>query len=254
MKKRGTGIRDQASVNQSVDSSQLTVDSNQKPSTINHQQIATTNHQRILGYRLPATGYWLLAIGYWLCLFTGCSRQSKPWSYAAAAAVIACVLGCGGGGGGDGGSGNIVVTSVPDGASVFLNGEDKGTAPLTISALPVGTYTVKATKTGYKDKESSVSVAKDQTTTVDVTLELAVGTLVVSSYPPKAAVFLDGVSKGETGLTITSVSEGTHTVKVTKTGFKDNESSVTIERDKTKTLSVNLELGVSVPSNNNGNF
>lgn len=192
---------------------------------------------------------FLVSIFQIVFAFTGCSRQSKPWNYAAAAAIIACVLGCGGGGGGGAEFGNIVVTSVPDGAGVFLNGENKGTAPLTISALPVGTYTVKVTKTGYKDKESSVSVAKDQTTTVDVTLELAVGTLVVSSVPPKAAVFLDGVSKGETGLTITSVSEGAHTVKVTKTGYKDSESSVTIERDKTKTLSVNLELAVPVPSN-----
>ncbi len=46
-------------------------------------------------------------------------------------------------GGGGGGTGSLRVEGTPPGAQVFLNNQPRGTAPLELTDLPTGTYTVR---------------------------------------------------------------------------------------------------------------
>lgn len=68
-------------------------------------------------------------------------------------------------------------------AKVFLNDVEKGTAPLEISNLSPGTYTLKLTSNVYKDYTASVVVQSSATTTVTATMEAK------EAVPDASAVF-----------------------------------------------------------------
>jgi hypothetical protein len=67
--------------------------------------------------------------------------------------------------------GGLSVTSVPDGAAVLLNGEEKGVTPLSLSNIVAKRYTLQLTKTGYKNYKKVVVVRNGQVTTVNAKLK-----------------------------------------------------------------------------------
>lgn len=87
--------------------------------------------------------------------------------------VLALLLaGCFGGSGGSPAVGRISVTSDPPGAKIFLDGKDTGQkTPATLSNVSVGTHQITLELEGYKSVTKSVSVKRNATVTVDVTLE-----------------------------------------------------------------------------------
>lgn len=56
----------------------------------------------------------------------------------------------------------------------------------------------------------------------------ATGRLAVTSTPAGAAVFVDGVPRGTTPVTLTDVSAGAHTVRLVREGFLENQRPVTV--------------------------
>jgi len=67
-------------------------------------------------------------------------------------------------------TGSIQISSTPSGAKTYLDGTEKGTTPLTIADVAVGSHAVKLTKEGYRDYQTSVSVEGGKTATVSATL------------------------------------------------------------------------------------
>lgn len=55
-------------------------------------------------------------------------------------------------------TGNISITSSPSGAEVFVDGVSKGTAPITVSNIALGSHAVKCRLSGYLDNETTVNV------------------------------------------------------------------------------------------------
>jgi hypothetical protein len=66
--------------------------------------------------------------------------------------------------------GSITVTSVPTGASVFLDGQFRGVTPLTLNDLPAGSHSVTMRGEGFQDVISAVEVTAGSTTMVSETL------------------------------------------------------------------------------------
>ena len=69
------------------------------------------------------------------------------------------------------------------------------------------------------------------------------GTLSVTSSPEGADVYLDGVHKGTTPVTITGVSTGFHLIRVTMSGYEDYSSRVIIRNDETVHASLKVRSG-----------
>lgn len=138
--------------------------------------------------------------------------------------------------------GRIEVTSVPSGTSVFLDGNYKGTTPLTLTSISPGTYQVRLETSGYSDYSTSVMVSAGQTATVSATLTpiTTTGSLVVSSSPVGANVFVDGIIRGITPLTLSSVPTGSHTLLLTMNGYANYSSMVTVSAGQTATVSATL--------------
>jgi len=67
------------------------------------------------------------------------------------------------------------------------------------------------------------------------------GTLFVGSEPANANVYLDGLYRGLTPLTINELSPGVYEVKLSKDGYEDSVSSWSISTGETKNLSISLK-------------
>jgi hypothetical protein len=66
--------------------------------------------------------------------------------------------------------GSLRVTSTPQSANIYLNGQHKGKTNRTITNLDPGSYNVKLTKEGYEDYETTATVEAGQQTTLNATL------------------------------------------------------------------------------------
>jgi hypothetical protein len=67
--------------------------------------------------------------------------------------------------------GSLAVRSNPDGAAVFINGQQVGTTPLMLKELPVGSRALRVTLDGYEPWSRSVQVVAQQHTTVAAALQ-----------------------------------------------------------------------------------
>jgi PEGA domain len=143
--------------------------------------------------------------------------------------------------------GNIQFVSVPSNAEIFIDGADQGVkTPFTVTDLPVGIHTFALKLAGYNDTAGSVTVAGGST--IQVYAELSpstptTGSLYIASVPGEAEIFIDGADQGvKTPSTITNLTPGSHTVKLTKTGYTDFTGSVTITAGTTSYLSATLTI------------
>ncbi|WAI00371.1 PEGA domain-containing protein [Methanogenium organophilum] len=147
-------------------------------------------------------------------------------------------------------TGSVQVTSNPAYASVFVNGvyygDTKPETPLIVSGLAPGSYSVKATLTGYNDAVTSVVVNAGAATPVSFSLtplspDVAVASLRVTSAPSGAQVYLDNVLAGATPVTVPNIPPGVHEVRVTLTGYLEHRSSVDLSAGETASIDVNLD-------------
>ncbi|MCM8769585.1 MAG: PEGA domain-containing protein [Candidatus Omnitrophica bacterium] len=120
--------------------------------------------------------------------------------------------------------GYLRVTSVPDGASVSLEGKGQGKTPLLLVVKP-GKYTLAASLAGYTNVSQSVEVLENEVTKVHLTLvkmasrpaipsPVAVsgkGKLTVLTDWPDVDIYLDGLNtKQKTPATLSDIQAGLH--------------------------------------------
>ncbi|WP_067052678.1 PEGA domain-containing protein [Methanofollis ethanolicus] len=130
-------------------------------------------------------------------------------------------------------------------ASISVDGIFSGWTNAEIPDLLAGSHTVEVTKNGYRPASRTVQVSEGQTTEVSFDLTAETGTLQVTSSPPGARVFIDGAEYGTTSettgsLTLSNVRVGSRQVKVLKDGYAPFTATVTIEKDRTTSLTATL--------------
>ena len=69
---------------------------------------------------------------------------------------------------------------------------------------------------------------------------LKTGSVLISSTPPNANVYLDGVYNGTTPLTVSDVSAGYHIIKLVKSGYEDHTEEIYISAGRAVPVSKNL--------------
>ena len=141
--------------------------------------------------------------------------------------------------------GGLSVTTVPSGATVYVDGTVYGVTPLTNVQLTTGQHALKLMMTGYVDYDATFTITTGQTTPLTLNLvpssnPSGKGSLQISSTPSDAAIFIDGVLQGPTPKTISGLSAGSHAVRVTKTGYVDYSASITVIGGQTLPLKLNL--------------
>ncbi|GEM_PF-3563808 len=92
----------------------------------------------------------------------------------------------------------LEIESMPEGATVFVNGKNQGAAPLKLKDIPAGTYTVRFTMPKHLDVEKEATIQPGKEGRVEAKMEKNVGVIQVQTKPPGVEVRVDGKPAGVT--------------------------------------------------------
>lgn len=141
-------------------------------------------------------------------------------------------------------TGQISITSEPVGATVFVGDEQKGVTPLVLADLPIGKYVLKLQMKGYQDLQQEVEITgENKNLNVPVTLEKEtpqVGTLVIESTPPGAAIIMNKRAVGVTPKTLTNMKASKYTITLKLDGHDDYTGTVRVKSNETATLEAKM--------------
>ena len=133
--------------------------------------------------------------------------------------------------------GNLTVNAIPW-ADIYINGKHYGTTPRTIRALRAGNYKVSLENPKYDAWKTSIAVEEGKTATVSHRFE-GFGKIIVNAVP-WGNVYLDGILKGQTPITLQKVSARAHEIKVSREGYAEVRKTVKVEAGSTESISVKL--------------
>ena len=133
----------------------------------------------------------------------------------------------------------LKLLSQPDNAKVEIDGwsEPNWVTPFTASHLAAGTHTVVFSKSGYLQQSKSVESVAGKSVDVSADLAPAVSTIVVTSNPQGANVWVDGKDSGLNTPTQLTVEKGFHKITVRKAGFKEMSMEDTVSEGQTMSFS-----------------
>jgi hypothetical protein len=162
-------------------------------------------------------------------------------------------------------AGRLTVQSRPSGATVTVNGRERGETPLTLDRLAYGAYDLRVAQPGYQTERRRVTLtAGRRTATVDVPMRRTrpaaqeersaappppprtasgefVGAVLVESRPSGASVFIDGKLAGTTPLSIAEVPAGSHVVRMDLRGHRRWSSAVRVVAGQRVRVAASLE-------------
>jgi serine/threonine-protein kinase len=142
-------------------------------------------------------------------------------------------------------TGNIHVTTKPPGARVFVDGVERGVAPLDVD-LALGLYRVRVESEGFLPAELGAELTEQSPrATLDVSLEpqpraapppQKPAYLRIRSTPPGAQVSIDGRDLGKTPLDRVEVEPGQRAVRIVQEGYVPWEDSVRARAGRTESI------------------
>ncbi|MDD1661977.1 MAG: PEGA domain-containing protein [Methanomicrobiales archaeon] len=139
--------------------------------------------------------------------------------------------------------GQLSLTSDPAGAGIYLRASPvpSGTTNAVLT-LDAGEYQVILKKEGYTDYLTTIIVTAGSVTSIDAALAPLppAGTIWVTSRPAKANMYVDGEYRGLTPMASTEPG-GTHTILLTRSGYRDYRESVNVSAGSTTFVSGVLE-------------
>jgi len=138
-------------------------------------------------------------------------------------------------------TGTLVLTTNPAGAAVSVDGEARGTTPVTLT-LAAGTHQMELQTTGGEPRSLPVTITAGTQASQYIelpTTKAAGGQLQVRTDPAGAQVTVDGVSRGVSPLTVTDLAPGEHAVLLSSAAGSSRQT-VTVERGATASLVVSL--------------
>ncbi|ABS55305.1 PKD domain containing protein [Methanoregula boonei 6A8] len=144
-------------------------------------------------------------------------------------------------------NGAIYAQSVPYGATIYVNGDSYGTAPVTINNLFAGTYSVMAYMSGYTTDVRTITVYSGQTTGYYPSLQPSpnppgtLGSIYAQSSPAGATIYVNGVSYGTSPRTINNLLPGTYSVMAYLSGYAADSRTITVTSGQTTSYSPVLQ-------------
>ena len=135
-----------------------------------------------------------------------------------------------------------VTLKVDGDAEIWVNGERKGTGSWT-GNLGAGTYVFEAKKENHRDSYMShdiIVTSEPQTITLQAPTPI-LGEADINSTPAMADIYIDGKKIGQTPQMVSDLLVGQHQVRISKQGYSDYNSTLTIKEGETSMLTAKLE-------------
>jgi hypothetical protein len=148
----------------------------------------------------------------------------------------------------------LSITSNPAGATIHLDGLEKGKTPKILNNLAPGIHILAMEYPGYTSWKSTIDVPETKIKVISVNLtpnpESAPGWITVFSNPANASVTLDGIYVGRTSagssLNLDTKPPGDYALVLALPGYKPYSTRVTVLPNNVSTVNVTL-LPVSGP-------
>jgi len=135
--------------------------------------------------------------------------------------------------------GIVQIQSTPNEAGVWINNRFIGTTPREKEELKAGRYNLVVRKKGYAEYRDAFVVRKDQTTGIEIQLEI-LGKLNIYSQPAGAVVLLDGNSIGSTPINEKELKQGSYRISLRKEGYEEYSTSVNVNGSSISNVSKTL--------------
>ena len=149
------------------------------------------------------------------------------------------------------GFGWLLVKTTPPGATVVVDGVDRGQTPLSLDNIAFGTHRVSVSHAGYGSEMREVSLSRDNgvaSVGIDLVAQRtssatapASGSLQVDSRPDGARVMLDGRLVGTTPVVVPDVRTGTHRLRVERDGYQAWVTAVEVPSSDRVRVAASLE-------------
>jgi TolB-like protein len=137
-------------------------------------------------------------------------------------------------------TGMVVVKTIPDGASVFLNGIKVGTTPFTDNTLIPEHYSLKISHPRYEDYTESFDLTAGSTKTIAQNLVYKYGLVTITSEPAGAAVSLNQKKAGVTPFQNDTVKPGEYSLNLSLAGYVPVIEKITVQKHTRDTFSYTL--------------
>ena len=156
---------------------------------------------------------------------------------------------------------SLLIRSSPSGAVVTVDGSARGTTPLTLRDVALGTRTIVLSRPGYVSNERRVTLTADRPSrSLEVQLSAIsapassrssretrpaspmTGSLNVDSRPTGASVIINGQAAGTTPLTMASVAPGTITVRIERPGYRPWTQTIALKAGERRRVAASLEI------------
>ena len=122
--------------------------------------------------------------------------------------------------------GRVDLVTDPPGAAVSVNGEFRGSTPLTLRLAPGRSHNIALNKPGYEPATRELSVAADSGRRLEIPLVAQLGVIEVVSDPPAAEIYVDGEPGGATPARLTLLAV-VHELEVRLEGHASQSTTVT---------------------------
>lgn len=137
----------------------------------------------------------------------------------------------------------VAVVSKPDAATVILDGQERGTTPLTVPNVATGEHDVAASTTGFTSRTVRVATSPGYRLMVDFQLALSPENSSASATPTPTGATAGGTTTGGTTTGGETVSKPYIVIKDTPTGFLRVRMSPSLNATEV----AQLKPGVKVP-------
>lgn len=142
----------------------------------------------------------------------------------------------------------LIVKSSPANANVFVNEQQQGATPLTITLLPNVDYKIRFAKQGYRGLSRSVQVKAGESKTLDVGLQAILANVHLEVEPKTAMVIVDGRLQGHGDQTF-SLTTASHTIEVKESGYKTHVLNITPQANEPVSEKITLALKGNATAN-----
>lgn len=116
----------------------------------------------------------------------------------------------------------VSVTSQPSGATVVVDGMDRGTTPVTLFDLAPGRHHLKYRLAGYVERNRFIDLNAEPYIEKNEVLEEEKGLLLIKTEPAGCDIQVNGMSIGRTPRLVTNLAaKDSYNVKLRKTGYQD---------------------------------
>lgn len=146
----------------------------------------------------------------------------------------------------------LTVTTIPEGARVYVDGAYRGNSDLTLADLPEGPHTLRVEAPGYAQAAREITLAAGATHVEEFRLEIIRGQLALQTQPGVVELWegkrrlLTTAPMAKNGFTSSiatlTLVPGEHTFTLKARGYADATRTVTIAANKTTDLKVRLEF------------